>query len=400
MEKATYDYLIIGGGIAGVTAAETIRSRDPKKKIAILSVEPHPLYSRVLLPAYLKNNIPRERVFLRTADDFVKKGIDFYPDTEAARVDAARRMVEAKDGRVFNGKRLLIASGGAPRQWPHAAGNRRIYRLQTIDDADRLRSDMNSLRSPLVIGSAFIALEFIEIFLQNKITPAVLVRDDRFFGAFVDAAGGKIMEATMKKHGVECIFGDEARDVANRSETYEITSVKGRRIAADALALGIGLERNVSFLERSGIELGVRGVRVNEYLETNIPGIWAAGDVAEYFDPAAGIFHTAGNWTHAVLQGTRAGLNMTGDRAPFTSVPSYGISCLGMHMAAIGAPGGSETITRADLLNDRYGRFFFKDGIMTGAFLINRAKDRPYFADLIARRARLETFKEDSVWRV
>ncbi|OHA04031.1 MAG: hypothetical protein A3J58_03360 [Candidatus Sungbacteria bacterium RIFCSPHIGHO2_02_FULL_52_23] len=399
MEKVTYDYLVIGGGIAGVTAAEAIRTRVPDKKIAILSAEAQSLYSRVLLPAYLKNKIPRERVFLRTAEDFTKKSIDFYPKAEAVRVDTERHAVEVKDGRVFGFERLLVACGGTVRQWSHAADTRRVYRLQTMDDADILHRDMSVIRAPLVIGSSFIALEFIEIFLQNGITPQVLVRDDRFFPAFLDTALGDVVASALKDRGVACVFGDEVREVISRDAGYEIISAHDRRMTADAIALGIGVRRNISFLEGSGIELGERGVKTNERFETNVAGIWAAGDVAEYFDPVSGDFRITGNWTHAVLEGTRAGLNMAGDSAPFTSVPAYAISCLGMHLALVGAI-SDEAITRADQAGGRFGRFFFQDGMLTGAFLINRARDKPYFADLIARRARLATFEQDSIWKM
>ncbi|MBI2053184.1 MAG: FAD-dependent oxidoreductase [Candidatus Sungbacteria bacterium] len=170
-------------------------------------------------------------------------------------------------------------------------------------------------------------------------------------------------------------------------------------MTVDAIALGIGVRRSVSFLEGSGIELGERGVKTNERFETNVAGIWAAGDVAEYFDPVSGDFRITGNWTHAVLEGTRAGLNMAGDSTPFISVPAYSISCLGMHLALVGA-GSDEAITRADREGGRYGHFFFQDGMLTGAFLINRPKDKPYFTDLIARRAHLETFERDSIWKM
>lgn len=403
--NAEYDYLIIGGGIAGVTAAETIRTRDQEGRIAVISSEKHPLYSRVLLPAYLKGKIPRERVFLRTREDFAAKRIDFHLGQEVVSVDSARREAETAGGRVFGFGKLLIASGGRVKRWLHqeAAGDRACprasrsagaYRLQTMDDADRLLGDMPRIREPLVIGSSFIALEFIEIFIHNNIIPRVFARDKRFFEAFTDEAGGQILEDNFKRHGVICMYGEEISDIAARGTGLEIASAHSGLISADSIAIGIGVERNISFLHNSGITLGRRGVKTDEYLETNVSGIYAAGDVAEYYDLTFGGHHTAGNWTHAVAQGSRAGLNMTGDCAAFTYIPSYSITNLGMRLAAIGECGaGLSAIARVNKAEAQYERLFLRDGVMVGAFLINRLQDRPHITTLISQRADIGAYE-------
>lgn len=173
-----YDYLIIGGGIAGVTAAEAIRGEDPAGTIGILSDERHLLYSRVLLPSYLKKRIKRERVFLRTAKDFTRRRIDLYRDKAAIAVDIKRREVAAADGETFGYKKLLIASGGKTNRLPADWGGEQAYGLQTLDDADRLLVAIPNIREPLVIGSSFIALEFIEIFILNGVIPMVLTKSE------------------------------------------------------------------------------------------------------------------------------------------------------------------------------------------------------------------------------
>lgn len=391
-----YDYLIIGNGIAGVTAAETIRTRDQEGRIAIISSEKHPLYSRVLLPAYLKGKIPRERVFLRARDDFAAKRIDLYLGEEIVSLDSSRREAISAHGRIFGFEKLLVACGGRVRRWLHeeTAGDR-AYRLQTIDDADRLLGDMPRIREPIIIGSSFIALEFIEIFIQYTITPRVFARDERFFEAFTDEAGGQILEDNFKRHGVVCMYGEEVGTVAARGTGLEIASGHSGLTSADSIAIGIGVERNVSFLQDSGIALGRRGVMTDEYLETNVPGIYAAGDVAEYYDLTFGKHHTAGNWTHAVAQGSRAGLNMTGERAAFTHIPSYSITNLGMRLAAIGECGaGLSAIARVNKAEAQYERLFLRDGVLVGAFLINRLQDRPHITKLISQRADIRAYEK------
>ena len=394
MAKVYYDYLIIGNGIAGVTAAETIRSRDAIGSIAVLSGEPHPLYSRVLLPAYLKGRIGRERIFLRTADDYAAKNIDFYPDTQVRAADAARREIKTTDNRIFSFGKLLVATGGRVKSWKYdEAASARSYRLQTIDDADRLLADLPHIRQPLVVGSSFIALEFIEIFLQHKIVPRVLAEAPGFFSAFLDEEGSKILEENFKRHGVSCMFGEKITGCRGNGTDHEITTAGAGVLCTDAFAIGIGIERNRDFLADSSITLGTRGVRVNEYLEADAPGVWAAGDSAEYYDSVSGEYRTAGNWTHAVLQGTRAGLNMAGDRAAFTHIPSYAITNCGMQIAAIGECGGTlSIITRRGGAEGEYARLSLHEGAIVGAFLINRFPDRAALTDLISRRVDVRAF--------
>ena len=397
MTDAPYDYLIIGGGIAGVTAAETIRTRDQVGRIAIISSERHLLYSRVLLPSYLKGKIPRERVFLRTPDAFAAKQIDIHLGEEVISVDPARREVVTAGGRTFGFEKLLIASGGKVRYWQYdEISASRMYRLQTIDDADRMMRDMPHIREPLVIGASFIALEFIEIFLQQKIMSRLLVREDRFFAQFVDEEGGRIIEENFRRHGVICQYGEEIQRISILDDGIEITSAHSGAIRGDSVAIGIGVERNVSFLKDSGIALGRQGVKTNEYLETNVPGVYAAGDVAEYYHLPSSAYQTIGNWTNAVLQGSRAGLNMAGDRAAFTHIPSYSITNLGMQIGVIGecSPGLS-TVVRADADRLQYKRFFLRDGAIVGAFLINQPQEKPRLMDAISHRVDLETYESN-----
>ena len=479
-----YDYLIIGGGIAGVTAAETIRENDPRSSIAIISEESYPLYSRVMLPAYLKKKIARERLFLRKADDFLEKKIDLHLKEKVSFADFRKKEVGLANRTIFGYEKLLIASGGRASEWgqrqllgvdgrkaslfaespstdsasrasvneddpwafasgkrfsePSSAsvknfpGVRRgdeqsekqefIYRLQTLDDADRLSKALVETKQPLVVGASFISLEFLEIFVVNGIIPAVLIRNNHFLEHILDPVGGEILRSNLEHYGIRVQFNDSVAEInKNTGEKLEITTKALRKIECDILALGTGIERNIEFLKSSGVELGEKGIRANEFLETSEAGVYAAGDVAEFYDLVLGIHHVVGNWTNAFLQGKRAGLNMLGERAPFKNITGYSITNLGLQITALGYLGKPsnttlavptevgtitkvsevdiqgkelETIVRADQTANQYERFFIKDGILVGASLINRFKDKPHLARLIENKVRVEEYKD------
>lgn len=389
-----YDYLIIGGGITGVSAAETIRETEPAASIALVTSEPHPLYSRVLLPSYLKNRINRGQVFLRTLEDFTKKQIDLRTSEEASFIDTKKKEILFLHGQALGFGKLLIASGGRVLPWGEKQDQQFIYRLQTIDDADRLRIAMSGIRQPVVIGTSFIALELLEIFLLNKVTPTLLARDRYFFANILDPQGAGLLAKNFEAHGIIAHFADSIQTMVPEGDHMHLATVKGEKIECDAIGAGVGIERSTGFLAQSGITLGKKGIQVNEYLETNIPGIFAAGDVAEFFDVIVGTHRVIGNWTNAFLQGKRAGLNMAGMREPFRSVSAYSITNMGMQITALGDSRNElETVTRIDEKHPTYERLFLKDGVLVGAVLINKFKDKPHLSSLIEHKVSIEPFR-------
>lgn len=161
------------------------------------------------------------------------------------------------------------------------------------------------------------------------------------------------------------------------------------------MALGIGLERNIDFIRGAGILLGERGIRTNEYLETNIEGIFSAGDAAEFYDVISGKYRLLGNWTNAFLQGKTAGLNMAGKREVFRNVSSYSITNLGFQITVIGeCRADSDQEVRIDKYKNQYERFCIQDDVLVGATLINRFQDKPYLTKLIEAKINIANWRE------
>ena len=433
----SYEYLIIGGGIAGVTAAETIRGRDTRGRIGIVSDEPHTLYSRVLLPAYLKKRIPRNRLFLRTADDFTKKNIALLLGQEARAIDTRKKEVIFLDGNRCGYEKLLIAGGGRVAPWNEKENERWIWRLQTIEDADRMRASLPAFRHALVAGGSFIALEFLEIFAENKIPCTLLLKGPHFFEHILDPRGGEMLRENFEKQGIRVEINDSIAHIVSRvnparirsagdevshgaerwgiisnrikkpeaaehpedlqiAEYAEVFTQAARQITCDAVGLGIGIERRIGWLKDSGILLGSRGVLANEFLETNVSDVFAAGDIAERYDPLRGGHHADGNWTGAFLSGRHAGLVMTGDRMQYRHIPVYSISNLGFQITVVGyCEPDAETKMRIDAGRSRYERFFFKSGMLRGAVLINCFGDKAHLARIIETQSPVDTYGQE-----
>ncbi len=212
-----YNYLIIGGGIAGVTAAETVRAGEPDATIAIISQEPHILYSRVLLPNYIKGKIRRDQVFLRSVDDFEKRNINLLLGKEAIFLNTEKKEVKTKSGELYSFDKLLIASGGSPRAMSIPGENLEgVFRLNAIDDADGLVKFLPEAQKAIVIGGGFISLEFLEIMHVYKVPTTLVLRDSRFFNGVLDQNGGELMNKNFERFGIDLIFEDEALEFGGK----------------------------------------------------------------------------------------------------------------------------------------------------------------------------------------
>lgn len=385
-----FDYLIIGGGIAGTTAAEFIREKDQLARIAILNAERHPLYSKVLIPSYLKSKIDREKLFLRKISHYNALRIDFFPNMRVASIDATRHEVATTDKKTFSYKKLLVASGGHPLEITDAFSSAtpvEPLRMHTIEDADRIKNLIDTAealgRSPtgeakkvLVVGEGFIALEFLEIFTLAGFEVHALARTNEWGIGKFGLDGSRIMEENFRKHKI--ILHHSAAISFVRNDEFYLAN--GDHLKIPYLAIGIGLKRDMSFLSELTVN---KGVVTDEYLRTSNPDIYAAGDIAEYYDVRNNERRTAGNWTSSFLQGRTAALNMLGGNAIFNSVQSYNLVNMGLNITFVGdshVEAEREFVfSRADTLV----RVLIKGGKIAGGVLINRFNDKLTLQKLI-----------------
>ena len=367
-----YDYLIVGGGIAGTTAAEFARMKDPLSSIAITEEEPYPLYSKVLIPKYLKGSIAREGLFLRTLEQYVARRIDFFPQTTIARVDFSSHIAHAVDGRLFPYKKLLIAAGGKPRR---VFSRTQILRMHTLDDADHIVSVLSgqaglpakALAKAGVIGEGFIGLEFLELFVHKQFQTHLFLRGEYFREHHFGKIAGALLMDHFAKNDI----------VLHRHAAAEPP------VSPDLLGIGFGLLRN--FDPFPGI-MQNQGVVVDEYLKASQPDVYAAGDIAEFYDTISKRHRVVGNWANAMLQGKIAGCNMVGEQAPFRAVTGYRIAILGCSLTLLGDTDNEDAVWEKEIPSG-FVRVFLRRGIVRGALLINAVRLERVLSGMIERLA-------------
>ena len=362
-----FDYLIIGGGIAGTTAAETIRQKDRNGRIAILSAEPSFLYSRVLLPEFIRGEVGLEKVMLRGADDYKKNGIEIFLGEEVEKLNTYELSLKTKSGKEFKAKKILIASGGRPKVCDfETLMPENVFRLQTLDDALRIKKFLSEREAgkAIVVGGGFMALEFTETLKHYGWKITLLCKEKTFWPDFLDEDGFGILADVWQKNGVETIFGHEIKN--------------GGELNADFIGVGIGLDRNLDFLPHLEASPPSGGGGVNEYLETPFPSVWAGGGVALYKDDFSGRKRFGGNWSGSFMQGRIAGVNMTGSKEPFKTTSAYSIGHLGLNLTFVGDIGPFDEnfgvkreVLRFDKGKNEYINIFLKNDTILGAAMIN-----------------------------
>jgi len=239
----------------------------------------------------------------------------------------------------------------------------------------------------VVVGGSFIAYELAEGFRTRGLETIWLIRGPHFLRRVLDEAGGRLVDTIAREHGVTMVYGQEVKEVKASGGALEaIVTTGGETIHADIAGIGLGLTLNTSLLEGTGVQVN-KGVVTDSCLRTSDPHIFAAGDVAEFYDVVIGNHHTMGTWNNAASQGKIAALNMLGKEEPYLSVPTYTSGLFDSKLAVMGAtPEVSnelEAVSELDMEGRNYRRLFFLGSRLVGAVLIGDMSARRELLRLI-----------------
>jgi NAD(P)H-nitrite reductase large subunit len=386
-------YLIIGNGASGTYAAETIRKTDSEGEITLLTNEPYPLYNRVALPPFLRDEARREKVFLRTPEQHEQKGIKLLTNTLITTVNTEERVATSASGQTFAYDRLLIATGGRPNPLPAPGATpdlKGIYNFQYWDDAAAIRERISTAKHAVVVGGSYIAYELAEAYRHHGLQVTWLIRGPRFLRRVLDEDGGALVDDIARSAGVEIRYGGEVKEVHSKDgQVCGVTTTTDEYIQCDMIGVGLGVQMNVDFLKDTPISTR-NGILTNEYLETNVPDVFAAGDVAEFFDVSIGLHNQMGTWNNSVSHGRIAAANMLGERKFYNDVPMYSTGLFDSRIRVMGLTPENvpdmESWEHLDASSRDYQRLFFKDGRLVGGCLIGNIKMQTRIIQMIQAR--------------
>ena len=328
--------VIIGNSAAGLNALETFRELDQTSKVTIVTKEKGPAYSRVLLPYCLRNKINNQQLYIRDWAYYQKMDAAVIEDTVTL-VDFEKKEVILKHGQPLAYDRLLIATGSKPINPPieglHGPG---IYNLWTLEDMANIETYFQKGKKVLVIGAAFISLQAAWAAAQRKLNVSVFVRS-RIMRSVLDEAGAARLERNMVDFGVNFIRDTKLEKIIpNPDGTLQIKFSDQETQEFDLIIVGAGIKPNIDFIEAENLITG-EGIHVNNKMETNIPDVYAAGDVAAGPSVFGEKYVVHGLWPTAVEQGKIAGANLAGKASVYGGSLNMNVTSLfGLTVASMG----------------------------------------------------------------
>ncbi len=318
-------YVIVGNGFAGTTAAEQLRKHDPECEITLFGDEPYPLYNRISLPPMLRKQIPEEKVMMRDLawHEDHKIALKLLTRVETVNVEGC---TVVSDGQEYPYDALLLATGGRPNPTgaPGSEGARNLYNFQYLDDTRAISEQIDRAKAAVAIGGSFIAYELAEAFASRKIETHWLIRGPRVLHRLLDEEAGELVDEAAKADGVHLHYGQEVAEfVRSNGVITKVRTKSGLEIEAQCYGAGFGLAMNTELVSGTSIETSRNGILCDDNLETNVPGVFAAGDIADFFDPILEMRYRMGTWNNAGAHGKVAAANMIGASEKYHDVPEY-----------------------------------------------------------------------------
>jgi len=305
-------YLIIGNGVAGTTAAEYIAKSDEQARITIVTQENTPFYSRIRLHEYIAQETTPEQLIIRKPEWYAKRGIDLRLNTRIIQADINQKAVWTKSGRAFNYDRLLIATGSRSFTPPIQGTDKQgVFTLRTVEDADAVIDFAATAKRVVMIGGGLLGLECGNALRKRGLQVTVVEFFPRLLPRQLDSEGADRLLHLMTKMGFNFRLGARTKKIYGDNRVTGVQLENGEDLPTDMIIISAGVRPHLELACDLDLDYD-KGIKVNEYLQTGQPDVFAAGDVAEFNGTVYGI------WSAAMEQGRFAGINMAGGQTVYT----------------------------------------------------------------------------------
>jgi NADPH-dependent 2,4-dienoyl-CoA reductase/sulfur reductase-like enzyme len=391
-----FELVIAGGGLTAARAIKSYREAGGGGQIALLSTESDLPYHR---PALSKRYLRGETTDAPFAEDeafYRDHDVEVALETTATAVDASSRMVATETG-SFHYKKLLIATGASPRRL-HVPGAELegVYSLRTLRDSQAIRSAAGSAEQAVVVGGGFIGMEVAASLRQLGLAVTLIHLGRGLFDQFNSPGLSAELVALYREHGVELLLGQEVAGFGSDGQRLSYVEAKsGLCVEAEIAVVGVGVIPNVDFLADSGLALD-NGIVVNQRFETGAAGVYAAGDVANFFDPLYERQRRIEHWSNANYQGTEVGKVLAGNGAGYDTVSSFFTEIFGTTIKVSGDVSHFDELANEGSLSDGNLVTSYGDrGHLVGALTVGADDDLELLLkNRIAERASMDALEQ------
>ncbi|MDH4246656.1 MAG: FAD-dependent oxidoreductase [Deltaproteobacteria bacterium] len=369
---ASKRHVIVGAGTAGINAIRTLRQMGNQDSVVLVSGE-RP-YSRMVLPYVLEGGISEGHTATVSPNQLERWGVEMRFGRQAASLDAKGRSIKLDNGDELPFDTLLIATGSSAARLPlPGADGQGIHSFWTLKDARGLNTHITPNAHVVMVGAGFISFTILNGIMQRAGKVTVVEVEPRILPRMVDTAGSEMTAAWLTARGVTLRTGARLKEIAQTGNKRRLSFADGTTLDADVVVMATGIRPNLGWLEGSGVKVD-KGVVVDEYLQSNLAGIYAAGDVAQARNLITGASEVHAIEPTAMEHGRVAGANMAGERVSYPgSLLMNVVGVAGLEIASFGAwdDAKAESITDLRPGQSSYRLYRFLGGRMVGAILIS-----------------------------
>jgi 3-phenylpropionate/trans-cinnamate dioxygenase ferredoxin reductase subunit len=360
-----YKYLIIGGGMTADAAVGGIRQLDGEGSIGLIGEEPSPSYDRPPLSKGLWRGDSVEDIWRNTQE----QGVDVHLGLMAQVLEPQNRHLTDERGEVYTFEKLLLATGGRPRRLPF--GEDRIIYFRTLEDYRKLRTLAEQGRRFAVIGGGFIGSEIAAALAMNGKEVVMLFPKEAIGAQAFPADLARFLNGFYREKGVEVLAGETVSGLETQTKKLDVRTSGGQEITVDGVIAGIGIEPDVRLAEGAGLEVG-NGIVVDEFLRTSSPDVYAAGDVANFYNPDLDKRLRVEHEDNANTMGLLAGRNMVGAAEPYHHLPFFYSDLFELGYEAVGEVDARlETVADWKDLGREGVVYYLREGQVRGVLLWN-----------------------------
>ncbi|MFC6733485.1 MULTISPECIES: NAD(P)/FAD-dependent oxidoreductase [unclassified Haladaptatus] len=394
----TEAYVIIGDGIAGSSAAETIRQEKPDAEIIVVTDEGEALYNRILTKEFAKGKLPEAPISIHDETWYDERDITLKLNTLVTKIDREAKELVTHEGETIEYGKLLLATGGTPTQLPVENSDAEgIHHFWTFQDARNIREHAETAETGAVIGAGLLGIDLAAICAAQGVDANYLMRGNAWWRYALSEQGAEIIHDALDERGVTPVFqsGVDRFETDDDGKVVATIDPNGERYESDFVGIAIGLDFNTELLLESGLELN-DGIVVDQYMRTEDPDVYAAGDITRFYDVILEEYAQNGAWGSAKQQGMVAGKNMVmeaegepseDELEEFRWVSSYSITHFDFPFLSFGHPTLGDDEAEMKYSDTEWRRLAFKDGKIVGGVLIGDLSPQGKYKKLIREQA-------------
>lgn len=393
------NYVIIGNSAAAIGAVEGIRKVDPSGKITLISDEPYHTYSRPLISYYLSGKVSEDKMLYRDGDFYNRNQVTTKLGTKVIGLKIEEKQVELESGELIPYDKLLIATGGKPFV-PNIEGldKEGIFTFLKFDDVKALEKVAFAGSKAVIVGAGLIGLKAAEALVKKGVEVKVVELSNRVLSAILDEEAAELVQNHLEDQEVEFHLNTTVSEVLGNGKVSGVKLQNGESLECDYLIVAIGVVPNTDLVINTSISVN-RGIVVNKRMETNLTGIYAAGDVSEGYDLVYDSQRVIPILPNAYRQGETAGVNMAGENSTYSdgfAKNAIGFFDLPMVTAGIIKPEGQEfeTIVVSDQNKPVYKKMILKNNKLVGFIFLNEIDRAGIYTKFISEKTNVKDYKE------